>query len=45
MPEDVKREAGPVFGHRILLNARSHMDAQDFIRTMLESVEVPLEKL
>ncbi len=45
MPEDVKREAGPVFGHRILLNARSHMDAQDFIRTMLETVEVPLEKL
>ncbi|MGX8692311.1 MAG: AAA family ATPase [Clostridia bacterium] len=45
IPEDVKREALAVLPHRITLVNNIHLDNERFIANLLESIEVPLEKL
>lgn len=43
IPEDVKREAPAVLSHRIATVSRSHLDAAEYIRGLLEELPVPLE--
>lgn len=45
IPEDVKREALPVLGHRISSAAGSAADAEEALRNLLTTVTVPLEAL
>lgn len=45
IPEDVKREALCVLPHRVMLVSKNHMDSGRYIAKLLESVEVPLEKV
>ena len=44
IPEDVKAEALHVLPHRLVLTGRSHLDAEGFIRRMLDEVAVPLDR-
>ena len=43
IPEDVKREAVSVLGHRLALNSRSHLDGATFVRELLDTIPVPME--
>jgi MoxR-like ATPase len=45
IPEDVKREALPVLGHRIVTGGQSSAEAEDRLLRILSSVPVPLEQL
>ena len=45
IPEDVKREALCVLPHRLTLISRSHLDNRRFVESLLDELEVPLEKL
>ena len=45
IPEDVKREALPVLGHRIVSGTGSHTDAEAYLQEILADVPVPLEEL
>ena len=45
IPEDVKQEALAVLPHRFSLIRRSHLDNVQFLRNLLEEIEVPLEAL
>ena len=45
IPEDVKREAPCVLPHRLTLISRSHLDNRRFVESLLDELEVPLEKL
>jgi len=45
IPDDIKKLAVPVLAHRVILNARAGRrasDAEDVIRDILDSVEVPV---
>jgi len=44
IPEDVKAEAVAVLPHRIVMTGRSHLDAANFIRRVLDDVAVPLDR-
>lgn len=44
IPEDVKAEALPVLGHRIVMGMTSHMDSEKLIASILAKVSVPLEE-
>ena len=45
IPEDVKKEALCVLPHRIMLISSRHKDNARFIENLIESIEVPLEKI
>ena len=45
IPEDVKREALPVLGHRVVSGSGSHADAEAVLTKLLDSLNVPLEEL
>ena len=45
IPEDVKREALPVLGHRISSGTGSRADAEAYLQEILDTVDVPLEQL
>ena len=45
IPEDVKREALPVLGHRLVSGLGSSADAEENLQKILASVPVPLEQL
>ena len=45
IPEDVKKEALCVLPHRVILVSSSHTDNMHFMTNLIESVEVPLEKI
>lgn len=45
IPEDVKREALPVLGHRVVSGNGSHADAEAVLTKLLDSLNVPLEEL
>lgn len=44
IPEDVKAEALFVLPHRIVLSGRSHLDAEGFLRRVLDETPVPLDR-
>lgn len=43
IPEDIKREAVPVLAHRIASASCSRLDAEAYLRNLLDEVTVPLE--
>ena len=45
IPEDVKREALPVLGHRVVSGSGSHADAEAVLTKLLDSLNVPREEL
>ena len=45
IPEDVKREALPVLGHRISSGTGSRADVEAYLQEILDTVDVPLEQL
>ncbi len=45
IPEDVKREAAPVLAHRIASATDSRVDAESYLKELVESICVPLEKI
>ncbi|MBO6054194.1 MAG: AAA family ATPase [Oscillospiraceae bacterium] len=45
IPEDVKREALPVLGHRVVSGSGSHADAEAVLTKLLDGLSVPLEEL
>ena len=45
IPEDIKREALPVLGHRVSSAAGSTADAEEALRKLLAAITVPLEAL
>ena len=45
IPEDVKREAVPVLGHRISSSSGNTAEAEEILRNLLTTVTVPLEAL
>jgi MoxR-like ATPase len=45
IPEDVKREAGPVLAHRVASATDSRVDAEAYLNELVESICVPLEKI
>ena len=44
IPEDIKREALPVLGHRVVSGAGSSADAAEWIEKLLAAIPVPLEQ-
>ena len=45
IPEDVRKEALCVLPHRIILISSSHNDNTRFLASLIEEIEVPLEKV
>ena len=45
IPEDVKKEAVPVLGHRLLIASGSHKDPARIVERILADVRVPLERV
>ena len=43
IPEDIKREAVPVLAHRIASASSSRLDAEAYLRNLVDEVAVPLE--
>ncbi len=43
IPEDIKREAVPVLAHRIASASSSRLDAEAYLRNLVDEVTVPLE--
>ncbi len=43
IPEDIKREAVPVLAHRIASASSSRLDAEAYLRSLVDEVTVPLE--
>ena len=46
LPDDVKRMAGPVLAHRLMLSTRTRLRARDttvILQEVLDSVPVPVE--
>lgn len=43
IPEDIKREAVPVLAHRIASASSSRLDAESYLRNLVDEVAVPLE--
>ena len=44
IPEDVKTEALAVLPHRLVLNGHSHLDAEGYLKRVLEDLPVPLDR-
>jgi len=44
IPEDIKREAVPVLAHRIASASSSRLDAEAYLRDLVDEVAVPLEQ-
>ena len=44
IPEDVKAEALPVLGHRVVMGLTGNTDAEELISSMLAQIPVPLEE-
>ena len=44
IPEDIKREALPVLGHRVVSGAGGSADAAEWIEKLLTAIPVPLEQ-
>ena len=44
IPEDIKREAVPVLAHRIASASSSRLDAESYLKSLVDEVAVPLEK-
>lgn len=44
IPEDVKQEAVPVLAHRVAAAASSRLDAEKYLKNLIEQVAVPLEQ-
>ena len=45
IPEDIKREAVPVLGHRVVSGAGSSAEAERYLQKILDTIPVPLEQL
>lgn len=45
IPEDIKKEAVPVLAHRVASAASSRLDAEKYLKTLIEEISVPLEKM
>lgn len=45
IPEDVRKEALCVLPHRIILSSSSHNENTRFLASLIEEIEVPLEKV
>ena len=43
IPEDIKKEAVPVLAHRIASASSSRLDAESYLRNLVDEVAVPLE--